>query len=306
VGSEVISLETGTQSDGALPAYVLVTPARNEAAFIELTIESVVSQSVRPLRWVIASDGSTDGTDEIVKKHAAVHAWIELVRLPERADRNFAGKVHAFNAGFGRAALLPFDVVGSLDADVSFDSEYFAFLLRKLAEDPTLGIVGTPFKGESMYDYRYVSVEHVSGACQVFRRECFEAIGGYIPMKDGGIDHVAVIKARMNGWKTKTFTDKICLHHRTIGSAQRSLLAARFHDGVLDSALGGHPVWEVFRTLYQMTRKPYIIGGLMIGLGYLARTLSRVPRPVTDELVAFRRREQIARLRSRFSGSFSR
>jgi biofilm PGA synthesis N-glycosyltransferase PgaC len=82
-----------------IPAYVLITPARNEARFIELTIQSVVAQTARPLRWVIVSDGSTDGTDEIVSKYAAEHRWMELIRMPERAERNFAGKVHAFNAG---------------------------------------------------------------------------------------------------------------------------------------------------------------------------------------------------------------
>ena len=50
--------------------YVLITPARNEAAFIEQTIESVVAQTARPAKWVIVSDGSTDGTDEIVGRYA--------------------------------------------------------------------------------------------------------------------------------------------------------------------------------------------------------------------------------------------
>jgi len=101
-----------------LPKYVLITPARNEAQFIELTLKSVVAQTVRPLKWIIVSDGSTDGTDEIVKHYAAVNPWIELLRMPERRDRNFAGKVHAFNAGYALVKGLNFDVVGSLDADL--------------------------------------------------------------------------------------------------------------------------------------------------------------------------------------------
>ena len=143
-----------------LPRYVLVTPARNEADSIELTIQSVVKQSVRPIKWIIASDGSTDGTDDIVRKYAATHPWIELVRTPERRERHFAGKVLAFNAGYARLQGLDYDVIGSLDADVSFDSEYFSYLLRKIAEDRTLGLVGTPFKEGSnpTYDYRFVSI----------------------------------------------------------------------------------------------------------------------------------------------------
>ncbi len=242
----------------SLPTFVLITPARNEAQFIELTLKSVVAQTVRPAKWIIVSDGSTDGTDDIVNKYAAEHPWIELVRMPERRERHFAGKVHAFNAGYARVRDLQCEMVGSLDGDISFDEDYFSFLLQMLAEDRELGLVGTPFKGSSSptYDYRFVSIEHVSGACQLFRRECFEEIGGYVPVKGGGVDHIAVIAARMKGWKTRTFTEKVCLHHRGIGTAERGTLMARFRTGAQDYALGGHPIWELFRTVYQMTKRP--------------------------------------------------
>jgi len=185
----------------SLPSYVLITPARNEAEFIELTIKSMVAQKARPAKWIIVSDGSTDGTDEIVQKYADVHPWIELVRMPERLERHFAAKVNAFNAGYARMRGLKYDVIGNLDGDLSFDEDYFSFLLWKLAEDSTLGLVGTPFKeceSGQTYDYRIVSIEHVSGACQLFRRECFEAIGGYVPLKSGGIDLIAVLRARLH------------------------------------------------------------------------------------------------------------
>jgi len=284
--------------------YVLITPARNEAAFIQLTIESVIKQSVAPLKWVIVSDGSTDGTDEIVGKYAAQHPWIELVRMPERRERHFAGKVHAFNAGYDRVKALPYEFIASLDGDISFEPDYFEFLLGKLAANPELGLVGTPFKeGDQMYDYRFVSIEHVSGACQLFRRECFEVIGGYTPMRGGGIDHVAVISARMKGWRTRTFTEKTCDHHRKIGTAKRSPASMKFDVGRLDYALGGHPLWELFRSAYQMTKPPLAIGGMMIFAGYFTSMLRRVERPVSDELVRFRRREQMKRLRRFFGGT---
>jgi biofilm PGA synthesis N-glycosyltransferase PgaC len=283
--------------------YVLITPARNEAQFIELTIQSVVAQTVKPAKWVIVSDGSTDGTDAIVGKYASQHRWIELIRMSERRERHFAGKVHAFNAGLASVKDLEYDVLGSMDADISFDEDYFSFLLGKLAADPALGLVGTPFKDSSMYDYRFVSIEHVSGACQLFRRECFEDIGGYVPVESGGVDHIAVITARMKGWKTRTFTDKICLHHRKVGSAQHGELMAKFRTGALDYALGGHPVWEMFRTMYQMTKKPYVAGGLTLLAGYVSASLKRVDRPVSRELIAFRRREQMRRLRQFLTGA---
>jgi len=286
-----------------LPKYVLITPARNEARYIELTVKSVVAQTARPVKWVIVSDGSTDGTDQIVCKYTTDNPWIELVQLPERSERHFAGKVDAFNAGYSRVSSLDYDVIASLDGDISFDEEYFSYLLQRLAEDPALGLVGTPFKDDSeSYDYRFVSIEHVSGACQVFRRQCFEQIGGYVPVKGGGIDHIAVISARMSGWKTRTFTDTVCQHHRPIGTAQSGTLTAKFRVGVKDYALGNHPVWELFRTAYQMTKWPFVVGGLALAGGYVWSLIRRVKRPVSRELVAFHRQEQMRRLRRLFRG----
>ena len=129
-----------------LPKYVLITAARNEAQFIEGTIKSVVSQDYLPLRWVVVSDGSTDATDEIVGRYAADYPWIELVRMPERTERHFAGKAFAFNEGLRRVETLGYDLVANLDADVSFDRDYFSFLAEKFVENRRLGVAGTPFR----------------------------------------------------------------------------------------------------------------------------------------------------------------
>lgn len=287
-----------------LPTYVLITPARNEAEFIELTLKSVVSQTVRPIRWVIVSDGSTDGTDDIVTRYAAIHPWIELLRMPERRERHFAGKVHAFNAGYARMRDLPYDVIGSLDADISFDESYFSFLLGKLVADSTLGLVGTPFNDGSVYDYRFVSAEHVSGACQLFRRECFEQIGGYPALKSGGIDLVAVYSARAKGWQTRTFTEKICQHHRKMGEAQHTGFRERLHRGRMDYLLGSHPAWEIFRSLYQMKNRPYGIGGLLILAGYFWNLLRGTERTIPKDLLELRQRDQMQRLRIVFRRTF--
>jgi glycosyltransferase involved in cell wall biosynthesis len=282
----------------ASATYVLITPARNEAQFIELTIKSVIAQTSRPIRWVIVSDGSTDGTDDIVKKYVSEYPWIELVRMPERRERHFAGKVYAFNAGYARVKDLSYEFIGSLDADISFDSEYFSFLLGKLAEDVKLGLVGTPFKSASdrTYDYRYASIEHVSGACQLFRRECFEGIGGYVPIEAGGVDYVMVVTARMKGWKTRTFTDKTSLHHREMGTAQDGSWMARFRSGAKDCVFGNHPLWELSRVAYQMTKPPRLVGGVLLIAGYVWAQIRKADRPVSREFVAFVRREQMERL----------
>lgn len=292
-------------SPDVLPRFVLVTPARNEAKVIEQTIQAVVAQTVRPEKWVIVSDGSTDGTDDIVRKYASIHPWIELVRTPERAERHFAGKVRAFNAGYEVAKATGHEVVASLDADITFDPDYFAFLLGRLVEDPQLGLVGTPFDdGGKVYDYRYVNIEHVSGACQVFRRECFEAIGGYVPVKGGSIDHIAVITARMKGWKTRTYLDKRCYHHRALGTAEASQLRSKFNYGVKDYVIGNHPLWEAFRAVHQMRQAPYLVGGLALAAGYVSAVLQRRQRPVSMDFIAFHRGEQMQRLRSQFGRFF--
>jgi biofilm PGA synthesis N-glycosyltransferase PgaC len=280
--------------------YVLITPARNEAAFIEQTIQSVISQTVLPRKWVIVSDGSTDGTDDIVKTYLGRNPWMELVRMPEHRDRHFAAKVSCFNAGYKRVRSEDFDVVGNLDADITFGSDYFESLLARFAADSTLGVAGTPFvEGTSSYDFRFTSAEHVSGACQLFRRECFAQIDGYVPVKGGGIDWIAVTTARMKGWKTQTFVDQVCHHHRPMGTAAAGKLRAHFKLGQQDYYLGGHPLWQMFRSAYQMGRKPYLLGGLLLLAGYLTAWAGRSQRQVSAELVRFHQSEQMQRLRQK-------
>jgi len=278
--------------------YVIITPARNEARFIELTLKSVIAQTILPMRWVIVSDGSTDGTDEIVTKYIPGNPWIELLRMPERAERHFAGKVYAFNAGYAKTKELNPEVIVNLDADVSIEPDHFQFLLGKFAEDPELGVWGAPFReGSRQYDYRFSNIENVWGGCQLFRRECYEAIGGYLPLKGGCIDHIAVVSARMKGWKTRTFTDKVCIHHRVMGTAQQGKLKARFRIGVKDYSIGNHPIWELSRVFYQMTNPPLVFGGLALAAGYFSSLLRRAEKPVSREVTDFTRREQMNRLR---------
>src|SRR5688500_12761007 len=234
--------------------YVLITPARNEEAFIEGTIRSVVSQTITPAKWIIVSDASTDRTDEIVRQWAQEHRWIELVRLDARRQRDFSAKVNAFNAGSAALTGVSYSLIGSLDADLTFDSGYFEFLISKFQQNPRLGLAGTPFdEGNGTYDFRFSSVEHVSGACQLVRRECFEQIGGYTPIRGGGIDVVAVLSARMKGWETRTFPEKILFHHRKMGTATTGRISTSFKLGTKDYTLGRHPLWQTFRSIYQMT-----------------------------------------------------
>lgn len=280
--------------------YILITAARNEEKFIEGTIRSVVSQTCLPERWVIVDDGSTDRTAEIVTSYASQYPWIELVRHPQRKDRNFAGKVHAFNEGFARVQSLQVELIGNLDADVSFGADHFEFLLKKFADDPLLGVAGTAYTQDGGWDSTRDSFEGqtcVHGACQLFRRQCFQEIGGYQPSRAGGIDWIAVTTARMKGWKTWNYREKHFHHHRIMGTAERSEVGAMFDYGKKDYLLGGSPIWELFRAGYRLTKRPVIFGGIALLSGYCTAALQRVERPVSPELMRFHRQEQMTKLR---------
>jgi glycosyltransferase involved in cell wall biosynthesis len=284
------------------PAYTVVTPAKNEEAYIGHALKAMVVQTVPPVKWVIVSDGSTDRTDEIVRTYADKHPWIELYRRPQQESRSFASKAQAIRDGVARLRGLDYEIIVNLDADVSFGPDYFEFLLGKFAGNPKLGVAGTAFQDPSLdYDYRFTSIEHVAGPCQVFRRACFEEIGGYVPVQGGGIDVIAVLTARMKGWETRTFPERTYQHHREMGTAKYSLLMARFRDGYKDYNLGAHPLWELCRVTYQMTKPPLVLGGFALFAGWFWCVVRRVKRPVPRELVEFRRRDQMTRLKQ-FAG----
>jgi glycosyltransferase involved in cell wall biosynthesis len=261
----------------------------------------MTAQTVRPAKWVIVDDGSTDRTGAIVDDHAKVHPWIERFEMPAHRDRSFAAKAHCFNAAYRKFGAEAYEVVGNFDADVSFDPDYVGFLLAKFAADPDLGVAGTPFTEESGYDSVADSFEgeaHVAGGCQLFRRRCFEDVGGYVPNKAGGVDWIAVTTARMKGWRTRSFEEKRFLHHRALGTAERNPLSALYSYGEKDYYLGGSPLWEVCRVGFRLVKRPWIIGSLALGAGYLSAAARRIDRPVSAELMRFHRQEQHRKLRA--------
>ena len=289
-----------------------MTPARNEESFIEGTILSVVRQTAPPIKWIIVSDGSTDRTDSIVQRYCQEYSWIVLRRMPEHRDRQFAAKARCFAAGYERLSALQFDLVGNLDADITLPPDYYEFLTNRFAERPRLGVGGTPFVEDASqpdahsYAHGTANLTHVSGACQMFRRKCFEEVGGYVQIKGGAIDWIAVTTARMKGWETQTFLERVCYHHRKIGTGNHSPLVARFHYGRKAYYVGGHLLWETLRGVFQMREKPCLIGGAYFIAGYWWAFITRMHRPVSNELMAFHRAEQMTRLKGIFRRSGSR
>ena len=281
--------------------YVLITAARNEETFIPLTLASVAAQTQLPERWIITDDGSTDRTAEIVAAFARQHPWITLVRNPRRAGRNFGAKAAAVNAALAQMSRLEFEVLGNLDADTSFDPDYMAFLMEQFSADPRLGVAGTPFTQAGGYDSTRDSFEgenFVAGPIQMFRRDCFREIGGYTASPAGGVDWIAVMTARLKGWTTRSFSARRFHHHRSMGTAEKSPVAALFSYGQKDYYLGGSPVWQGFRVTYRLAKKPYLLGGLALLAGYVWAAVRRVKRPVSDELMRFHRREQGLKLKA--------
>ena len=281
--------------------YLLVTAARNEADHIGRTIRAVAAQTCLPARWVIVSDGSTDATDEIVSAAAKQLDFIELLRVDADADRNFGSKAAAINAGYKRIADEPHEWIGVLDADVSFDLDYYEEVLLRFRRNPQLGIAGgimTDIVNGKAVRQMTDPEWSVSGPIQMFRRECFRQIGGYLPLR-GGIDAAAEVMARMNGWQVRAFPELEALHHRQTGKENHSRLGVFFHRGVEDFRLGYHPLFFTARSVLRVREAPYVIGSLMMLSGYLQAALSGAEKKVPADLIRFLRREQMERLRAR-------
>ena len=285
--------------------YVLISSSRNEENFLALTLESVIRQTQLPERWIIVDDGSSDRTGTIAEDWAKKFPWLIVIRNPPRATRNFAAKANNVNAALAKleADVVAFDVVGNLDTDTSFAPDYMAFLMQKFSADPKLGCAGTPFTQEGGYDSTRDSFEgenFVAGPIQLFRRECFREVGGYVASPAGGVDWIAVMTARLKGWTVRSFADKRYHHHRLMGTAEKSPVAALFSYGQKDYYLGGSPLWQMFRVTYRLLKKPYIVGGLALFFGYVWAAIKRVKRPVSPELMRFNRAEQMKKLKNIF------
>lgn len=259
----------------------------------------MVAQTVPPLKWVIVNDGSTDGTAAIIDRYRTKYDWIERIDMPARRDRSFAAKANCFNTACKQVADLPYQVIGNVDADITFDPDYLEFILTRFAEDAELGVAGTPLLAEGGYDTAKDSFEgehYVAGPFQVFRRVCLEDVGGYVPNKAGGVDWIAVTTARMKGWKTRSFREKRYFHHRNFGTADRSPLSALYSYGEKDYYLGGSPIWQICRVAYRIAKPPLVLGGLALGIGFLSAAVRRIPRPVSEDLMRFHRSEQKKKL----------
>ncbi len=285
-----------------MASFVIITPAHNEEALIVHTAEAMIAQTVRPLKWVIVNDASSDRTREVIEGFARKHSFIEVVHLERAAGRHFGNKVRAFNAGYDRVRGLNCDFIGNLDADMSFAPDYFEKLLEQFAANPKLGIGGgmvhTTIDGQ--FVSQEVALDSVAGAVQLFRRECFAQVGGYRAMPLGGIDAAAEIAARMHGWVTRTFPELPAREHRFTGSATASPLTSRLKEGKRLYSLGYSPLFFMIRCIYRFRERPILLGSFVALWGYLISALLARPVAVSPEMVNFLRTEQHGKLKRLF------
>lgn len=277
--------------------YIIISPARNEQRYIEKTIRSVVSQTIKPLRWVIVNDGSTDNTEDIIRSYSQNHPWIQLINKPDRGLRELGGGViEAFNTGYDLIKDIDYDFIIKLDVDLSFESNYFEKLFKKFKKNPKLGIAGgscyTLHNGKPKIEeaFKY----HVRGPTKIYRRECFEDIGGLIPIL--GWDGIDEMKAQMKGWKTKSFKEFTVIHHRPTGH-EAGLLRTRISQGIACYVMGYSPIFILLRTICKMLQRPCIIGSILTLLSFIRCYFDKNINHIDDkDLIKFVRRKQINRL----------
>ena len=281
--------------------YVLITAARNEEAHIGATIQSVMHQTILPVRWIIVDDDSNDRTHDIIIEYAKNSSFIQPVHLEKSKKWGFKSKVNAIHFGYHHVNGLDYKFLGILDADITFDDHYYENILLKFSRNPRLGLAGgmvlEPHNLEGMTLRRH-NLNSVAGAVQLFRRECYEQIGGYIPSKLGGEDAIAEVLSRMNGWHVQSFPEITVQHHRPMGLTKSSVFKSRFIYGKRDYALGNHPLFMFLKCIHRFQERPYVVAGLLRMIGYGWSWIRREPRPIPESVVAFIQREQIKRMRS--------
>ena len=281
--------------------YVLITPARDEQDFMAATIESVLAQELRPFRWIIVSDGSADATDAIVERYAARHEFISLLRRPAATERGFSSKVSAFHQGYEAVRRLNFDFLGNLDADITLEPDYYRRTLERFAGEPRLGVCSAIYwnrVGGGLQSSR-TRFTDTPGAAQLFRRQCYEEIGGYRSLARGGEDTVAAAMARMRGWKTRSFSEPKVIHNRPFSGSGTEILRHRFEQGACNYAWGAHPLFTLGKVIRRLDEHPPLLGSLAFMVGYFGLWLRRTPLSVPDDVACFIRAEHMERLTTR-------
>jgi len=284
------------QRSSTMAQYVVITPVRDEEEFIADTLECVIRQTMAPAEWVIVDDGSSDGTPAILDRYASQYPWIHVIHRLNRGFRKSGGGVmEAFYDGYKAIRCTDWEFVVKLDGDLSFAPDYFQKCFEYFRQEPALGIGG----GDIYHDIDgHMKLEsnpifHVRGATKIYRKACWEAIGGL--WMSAGWDTIDEVKANMLGWKTYSFQDLRLHHHRFTGTAD-GLVQDRIKHGKVCYVSGYHPLFLLASCLRRLSQKPYLIGSAAILYGYLKACLTRQSRVEDPPYLAYIRAQQLRRL----------
>ena len=281
--------------------YALVTPAKNEVEFIEQTILSVLAQEYKPLKWVIVDDGSSDGTADVIARFAQRHDFIVLLRR-NASKRNFASKVQAFNFGLSALEDTQYELIGNLDADIVLRPDYYANIVSEFEADLNLGISGGTIHiaAGAQYVKRDLTPDSVAGAIQLFRKECFQQIGGYVPLEGGGIDAAAEITARKCGWSVRKVPDNPAYEQRRTGYHHGMSWRAAYKEGVQYHKLGYSTLFYCLRSANRLGDYPFIVGSICGLVGFIHAKLRGDQISLSPDIVSYLRSEQLGKIRQAF------
>ncbi len=261
--------------------YLVVTPCRNEQDYVQKTIDSMVTQTIRPSTWIIVDDGSTDRTPEILEKARQQHDFIKIVSLSDRGKRDVGpGVVNSFYEGLNGIVIDDYTYICKLDADLSFDPVYFETLISYMEKFPRLGNISgkTYIKSGKEWVSERMGDENAIGASKFYRTECFKEIGGFV--RHAGWDGIDGHMCRMNDWIALSIDrENLIMHHyRPQGSSQESIWIGRKRWGRGKYFMGSSLIYVAAASLFRMFEYPFIVGGVGIMYGYILGSLQRTER----------------------------
>ena len=283
--------------------YIIVTPVRDEALYIEKTLECVVRQTILPFEWIIVDDGSTDGTSEILDNRTYQTSWIKVIHRGNRGFRAAGGGVmEAFYAGYSVLNDENWDFIVKLDGDLSFPPDYFEQCFKIFETEVKLGIGGGTIcqleNGQLRVDSAGDPPFHVRGATKIYRRACWEIINPLV--KAPGWDTIDEVKANLNGWTTRTFADLNLIQHKPTGGAD-GFWRDRFKSGLANYITGYHPVFMLAKCVKRSLRKPFFVESLALFAGFCSGYLKSVPQVGDAAVIRYLRQQQIRCLLRRSS-----
>ncbi len=281
--------------------YIIITSAYNEAKYIERTIQGVLAQSILPDKWIVVDDGSTDDTAEIVQRFAEEHKWIQYIHRTRESEQSYyRSSVYAIMLGYEQVIKADYDFLAILDADIALPKDYYEQIFERFNRDEKIGVASGVYQDLVNGRLRKVLNDRRSTpkAIQVFRKKCFEQIGGYLPLKYGGEDTCSCIMARMNGWKSWSFPELNVVHNKPVGMGHAgNMLKIRFRDVFNEFVLATHPLFMIAKSLWRCIReRPFLSGGMARMAGFLYGYCLREKRQIPDDVVRFVRTEQMKRL----------